>query len=178
MTKRLRFLTWKEAAGRSSCATPGSCQTKSPHKTQVARCPRAWSGFLRLECSPQPYRSSTGLSAHKHPNRSFTGSSRFCLQPRYRSVVRTDACPSRNWICSISPPAAFSFHTALLVATCWITELTLKPPVGTKCGWSLHGDDHERCASQHSSGCHSPERETRRRSMQMRVDVLQGRPTV
>src|SRR5207245_10548579 len=29
-------------------------------------------------------------------NRSFTGLPRFCLQPRYRSVVCTDACPSNS----------------------------------------------------------------------------------
>jgi hypothetical protein len=28
--------------------------------------------------------------------RSFTGCVKFCLQPMYRSVVRTDACPSKN----------------------------------------------------------------------------------
>src|SRR3954454_11429173 len=42
------------------------------------------------------YRNLTILAANKRQNRSFTASSRLCLQPRYRSVVRTDACPSRN----------------------------------------------------------------------------------
>jgi len=36
---------------------------------------------------------------------SFTAFRSFCLQPRYRSVVWTETCPSRNWICSSSPPA-------------------------------------------------------------------------
>src|SRR5208283_3788650 len=38
------------------------------------------------------------------PNRSLTASLRFCLQPMYCSVVCTEAWPSRNWICSSSPP--------------------------------------------------------------------------
>jgi hypothetical protein len=175
MTKRPRFPTWKEAAGRSSCATPGSCQTKSPHKTKVARCPRAWSGLLRLDCSPQPYRSSTGLSAHKTVVYGLLK----VLFATEISIGGEDRRVSEQELDLFYLSAGRLFlPNALLVATCWITELTLKPPVGTKCGWSLHGDDHDRCASQHSSGCHSAERETRRRSMQMRVDVLQGRPTV
>src|ERR1051325_3914576 len=40
------------------------------------------------------------------PKRSFGGSVRFCLVPKYRSVVWTLACPSSNWICSSSPPPA------------------------------------------------------------------------
>jgi len=36
------------------------------------------------------YRKSTDALEYKGPKRSFTGSSRFCLQPRYRSVVRTE----------------------------------------------------------------------------------------
>lgn len=39
----------------------------------------------------RPYRESR-LVENRQPKRSFTGSSRFCLQPRYRSVVRTEAC--------------------------------------------------------------------------------------
>jgi hypothetical protein len=38
------------------------------------------------------------------PRRSFTASCSFCLLPIYRSVVCTEAWPSRNWICSSSPP--------------------------------------------------------------------------
>ncbi len=38
------------------------------------------------------------------PRPSFTASCSFCLLPIYRSVVCTDAWPSRNWICSSSPP--------------------------------------------------------------------------
>ena len=38
------------------------------------------------------------------PRRSFTASWSLCLLPIYRSVVCTEARPSRNWICSSSPP--------------------------------------------------------------------------
>lgn len=44
--------------------------------------------------------------------RPFTASRSFCLNPRYRSVVSTDACPRRNWICSSSPRD--SWHQILL----------------------------------------------------------------
>jgi hypothetical protein len=37
---------------------------------------------------------------------SFGACARSCFVPRYRSVVCTEACPSSNWICSNSPPAA------------------------------------------------------------------------
>jgi hypothetical protein len=38
------------------------------------------------------------------PRRSFTASWSLCLLPIYRSVVCTEAWPSRNWICSSSHP--------------------------------------------------------------------------
>jgi hypothetical protein len=41
------------------------------------------------------------------PIRSLTALRIRCLQPRYRSVVCTDTCPSRNWIWSSSPPASW-----------------------------------------------------------------------
>ena len=34
-----------------------------------------------------PYRNSTDVRENRQPKRSLMGSSRFCLQPRYRSVV-------------------------------------------------------------------------------------------
>jgi hypothetical protein len=46
--------------------------------------------------------TTSGLSANREfwrtdiKTASFTGSSRFCLHPRYRSVVRTEACPRRK----------------------------------------------------------------------------------
>jgi len=66
----------------------------------------------------RPYRESTVPAANNRPNRSFTGSSRFCLQPRYRSMVRTDACPRKNWICSISPPAVWHSFAQVLRRSC------------------------------------------------------------
>ncbi len=39
--------------------------------------------------------------------RSFTAERIRCLQPRYRSVVWIETWPSRNCICSSSPPAAW-----------------------------------------------------------------------
>jgi len=40
--------------------------------------------------------TSRGCTSNLNLNRSFTGLPRFCLQPRYRSVVCTEACPSKN----------------------------------------------------------------------------------
>jgi hypothetical protein len=37
------------------------------------------------------------------PIRLFTADRMHCLQPRYRSVVWMERCPSRNWISSNSP---------------------------------------------------------------------------
>src|SRR5258708_7996663 len=39
------------------------------------------------------------------PISSLTASLSRCLQPRYFSVVWTETCPNKNWICSNSPPA-------------------------------------------------------------------------
>src|SRR5271156_5105207 len=39
------------------------------------------------------------------PITSLTASRNRCLHPRYFSVVCTETCPSKNWICSSSPPA-------------------------------------------------------------------------
>jgi hypothetical protein len=41
------------------------------------------------------------------PSLSFTATLRRCLQPMYRSVVCTETCPRRNWICSSSPPESW-----------------------------------------------------------------------
>jgi hypothetical protein len=41
------------------------------------------------------------------PRRSFTAILKCCLQPMLRSVVCTETCPRRNWICSSSPPASW-----------------------------------------------------------------------
>ena len=44
-----------------------------------------------------PMRTQSGLAlTGAISNRSFTGWLRFCLQPRYRSVVCTETWPSRN----------------------------------------------------------------------------------
>lgn len=44
--------------------------------------------------------------AGSRPILSLTAFRSRCLQPRYRSVVWTLTWPSRNWICSSSPPAS------------------------------------------------------------------------
>jgi hypothetical protein len=51
-------------------------------------------------------------------NRSLTASLKFCLQPIYRSVVCTEACPSRNWICSSSPPALWQSRAQVRRRSC------------------------------------------------------------
>src|SRR5213596_107647 len=41
------------------------------------------------------------------PTWSFTAPFKRCLHPRYFSVVCTETWPSKNWVCSNSPPAAW-----------------------------------------------------------------------
>jgi hypothetical protein len=48
-----------------------------------------WSWSLSIATN-RAYRNSTDVRENRQPKRSLTGSSRFCLQPRYRSVVNTD----------------------------------------------------------------------------------------
>src|ERR1700730_3720397 len=41
-----------------------------------------------------------------------------CLQPRQRSVVCTETCPKRNWICSNSPPDAWQSRAQVRRRSC------------------------------------------------------------
>jgi len=50
---------------------------------------------------------------------SFTACRSFCFDPRYRSVVSTDTWPSRNWICSSSPPATWQSRAHVRRRSCW-----------------------------------------------------------
>src|SRR6267378_5137233 len=52
------------------------------------------------------------------PILSFTASLNRCLQPRYFSVVCTETCPSRNRICSSSPPALWQRRAHDLRRSC------------------------------------------------------------
>ena len=48
--------------------------------------------------APKRSRSEVLFSSGSMPSRSLTAFCSFCLQPRYRSVVWIDTCPSKNWI--------------------------------------------------------------------------------
>ncbi len=65
-----------------------------------SRHPMPWHGAVSTGVDPFTMADSTftsrGCTSILNLNRSFTGFPRFCLQPRYRSVVCTDACPSKN----------------------------------------------------------------------------------
>ena len=52
------------------------------------------------------------------PIRSFTADRMRCLQPRYRSVVWIETWPSRNWICSSSPPAEWHSRAQVPLRSC------------------------------------------------------------
>src|ERR1700719_2706712 len=52
------------------------------------------------------------------PILSFTASRSRCLQPRYRSVVCTLTCPSKNWICSSSPPDSWQSRAHVRRKSC------------------------------------------------------------
>ncbi len=54
--------------------------------------------------SPPPVAEDRAYSIGSIPILSFTACRSFCLQPKYRSVVWIDTCPSKNWIWSNSPP--------------------------------------------------------------------------
>jgi len=49
---------------------------------------------------------------------SFTAQERRWPQPRYFSVVSTDLCPERNWICSSSPPVAWHSRAQVRRRSC------------------------------------------------------------
>jgi hypothetical protein len=53
------------------------------------------------------FSSSCETQPGSMPRRSFTAILKCCLQPMYRSVVCTETCPRKNWICSSSPPASW-----------------------------------------------------------------------
>src|ERR1700734_1403218 len=55
---------------------------------------------------------------HSNTSASLTAFLRFCSDPRYRSVVRIDSCPSRNLICSNSPPFARHSFAAVRRRSC------------------------------------------------------------
>jgi hypothetical protein len=121
-----RLCQWKNFAALSCIRPGGTLAEDGLEKLRQSPCSAISFGEpdnlqqigSRSTVAIRPYRTSTVLAANKHPNRSFTGSSRFCLQPRYRSVMSTDACPRRNWICSISPPAVWHSFAQVLRRSC------------------------------------------------------------
>jgi hypothetical protein len=52
---------------------------------------------------------------------SFTAPRIRCLHPRYLSVVWTETCPRRNWICSSSPPEAWQSFAQERLRSCGAT---------------------------------------------------------
>jgi hypothetical protein len=58
------------------------------------------------------------------PMRSLTADRMRCLEPRYRSVVRTETCPRRNWICSNSPPEAWHSFAHVRRRSCGASLVT------------------------------------------------------
>jgi len=86
--------------GCSRCDSPWRYSIPRPDASSRSwSAPVAGTDFSAFACCSSILRSK----------RSFSGWPRFCLQPRYRSVVNTDACPNRNWICASSPP--FEWHS-------------------------------------------------------------------
>ena len=76
------------------------------------------SAFSRVRlCAASLHYAANAVGA----KRSFTGLPRFCLQPRYRSVVSTEECPSRNWICSSSPPELWQSRAHVRRRSCGAT---------------------------------------------------------
>ena len=70
-----------------------------------------WSATL-----PQPAQPHQAFGSM--PMRSLTADRIRCLQPRYRSVVCTETCPKRNWICSKSPPDAWQSRAQVRRRSC------------------------------------------------------------
>jgi len=85
---------WPRTAVKASRIILSSCAARLPLRLYTtAGCP-----YRRLSAH---WACCRGLNAdtivHGLPMR--------CLHPRYLSVVWTETWPSRNWICSSSPPA-------------------------------------------------------------------------
>ncbi len=83
----------------------GAAFAARARKVRLPECetiPSGWSA-IRTRC---------GHLFGSMPIRSFTAERMRCLQPRYRSVVWIETCPSRNWICSSSPPAEWHSGTS------------------------------------------------------------------
>ena len=71
--------------------------------------------LVKLRCGrPATRNRRTNYS----PSLSFTAISISCSEPRYLSVVSTDLCPKRNWICSSSPPAAWHSRAQVRRRSC------------------------------------------------------------
>jgi hypothetical protein len=69
--------------------------------------------------------SGSGSQLGSIPILSLTASRSRCLQPQYFSVVWTDRWPSRNWICSSSPPESWQSRAHDLLRSC---EPSLETP--------------------------------------------------
>lgn len=65
----------------------------------------------------RPHRDSRPLE-NRQPKRSFGGSFKCCLQPRYRLVVRTEGGLKRNWICPSSPPVTWQSFAQVRLRSC------------------------------------------------------------
>ena len=106
----------RRPTGATEAATPNRPRDERDNQLPVHRseCPDAlgFTYYSSLDGKPAN-RSDCGMSAFlltvygSMPILSFTAPRRRCLHPRYVSVVCTETWPSRNWICSISPPAAW-----------------------------------------------------------------------
>ena len=93
---------------------------QSEATTMIVAC--AVAVFFLIVGSNSPFRSqSVDCNSEAMLKRSFTGLDRFCLQPKYRSVVCTEAWPNRNWICSSSPPLAWHNFAQVRRRSCGAT---------------------------------------------------------
>ena len=72
------------------------------------------------------------------PSLSFTAILKRCLQPMYRSVVCTETCPRRNWICSSSPPESWQSRGHSGTFTSFPEHLDFDP---RRCRWLLQASD-------------------------------------
>ncbi len=88
-------------------AGPVSCGLGCGGRIELFAAKGGQFGYVRTMFDYTEVAKATTLRASKlhSPIASFTAMAISCSEPRYRSVVWMDECPSRNLICSRSPPA-------------------------------------------------------------------------
>jgi hypothetical protein len=102
---------------------PGRGRTCNPRDRLPFRC-RMPTPFSPRAAVPAAQLSPPSVRSSHSPRLSFTAISISCSEPRYRSVVWIEECPSRNLICSRSPPL-FRHSLAQVLRRSWAPKRSI-----------------------------------------------------